>query len=148
MSKRQSDFKRRKRRRLFLILLLGVLTLFFIAAMLHIGVGQAEWAGMTVSNLSLSLATEFNIPKDEEGVVVNWVEGPAYYSGVKEGDLLKAINNKKVRNIAEFLKVAKGVNLNEGALLDVLRDSQPLYVTLYNIVGLHERIKQVLMGRH
>lgn len=127
-----------------MIIFLGGLTLLFIAALLHIGVGEAEWAGMTISDVTPNLATEFNIPKDEEGVVVNWVENPAYYSGVKGGDLLKAINNKKVRNVAEFLKVAKNINLTQGALLDILRDGQPLYVTLYNKAGLHEKIKQAL----
>jgi S1-C subfamily serine protease len=127
-----------------LVFTVGLLTLFAIAAMLHIGVGEAEWAGMTVSNLASNLATEFNIPADEEGVVINFVEEQAYSCGVREGDLLKGVNKNKVKSVKEFLKVARDTDLTQGALLDILRNRTPLYLTLYNRMGWHGMIKQYL----
>jgi len=117
--------------------------LFCIAALLHIGAGDAEWGGMTVSNITPSIAVEFNIPKDEKGVVVNWCEDQSYGSGVRSGDLLKAINNKKVRNVSEFLKVTKTINLKQGTLLDILRNGQPLYITLKDAPSVHENFKKL-----
>ncbi len=141
MSKKLHNFKLRRRNRTLLIISLVTLLLFFVAALVRIGVGEAEWAGMTVSDLTSTLALEFNVPIGEEGVVVNWVEEQAYNSGVKEGDFLKAINNKQIRNVKEFLNVARGIDSDEGVLLDILRDRGPLYITLYNRMGLHGKIK-------
>ncbi|HBR14165.1 MAG TPA: hypothetical protein DD723_01290 [Candidatus Omnitrophica bacterium] len=115
------------------------MALFFMAALMHIGAGDAEWAGMSVSNITPALRMEFNIPKDEQGVVVNWSEDPAYSAGVLGGDLLKAINNKKVKNISEFLKGAKAANLETGVLLDMLRNGQPLYITMENKLGINDK---------
>jgi len=129
---------RRKRRRIWgLLLLIVVIMLFIIAAIFKFFVGRAEWAGITVSDMSQNLAMEFRIPADEEGVVVQYTEGPAYYSGVKEGDLIKSINNQPVRNVREFLKVARTVALSDGVLLDVLREGRPLYITMSNRGGPH-----------
>lgn len=123
---------------------LAVLGLFFVAALMHIGSGEAEWAGMSVSDITPARAMEYNIAKDEQGVVVNWCEDPAYTSGVRGGDLLKAVNNKKVRNVSEFLKVTKLVSIQDGVMLDVVRNGQPLYITLEYKLGFHDSIKKSL----
>lgn len=138
------EYKRRNRQRFILIFGISVLGLLCIAALMHIGAGDAEWGGMTVSNITPSTAMEFNIPKDEKGVVVNWCEDPSYSSGLRGGDLLKAVNNKKIHNISEFLKTTKTINLDQGVLLDVLRNGQPLYITLKNKIGVHDAFKQLL----
>ena len=124
----------------------AILALFFWAAMMYIGVGDAEWAGMTVSNLTQGQAMEYNIPEKEPGVVVNYVEEQAYYSGVQHGDFLKAVNGKPTRSVSEFLKVARGVNVNDGVLLDILRHRKPVYITLENRMGLHGKIKEMFGG--
>ena len=63
--------------------------------------------------------------------------------GCGEGDLLKAINNKPVHNIGEFFKVTKTVKISQGALLDILRNGQPLYITLKDIPSLHDNFKKL-----
>ncbi|MBU1934391.1 hypothetical protein KKE87_04100 [Patescibacteria group bacterium] len=144
MPEKLPKYKKQRREKRLLIIVISLLAVFFLAAMLRIGIGKAEWAGMTVSDLTSNLAIEFSIPPDEEGVVINWVEGQAFYSGVKSGDLLKKINNEKVRNVKEFLRIARYLDINDGILLDILREGSPVYVTLYNKLGLHEKIKQAL----
>ncbi|MBF0489289.1 MAG: PDZ domain-containing protein [Candidatus Omnitrophica bacterium] len=144
MLEQLDDYKKRNRQKFLLILVLSILGLFCIAALMHIGAGDAEWAGMTVSNLTPTIAMEFNVPKDEKGVVVNWCEDSSYSSGLRGGDLLKAINNKKVKNISEFLKATKGITLDKGALLDVMRNGQPLYLTLKDKKNLHDDFKKML----
>jgi len=138
------DYKRRNVQRFLLIFGICLLGILCIAALLHIGAGDAEWGGMTVSNITPSIAMEFNIPKDQKGVVVNWCEDPAYSSGLRGGDLLKAINNKKVHSIAEFLKAAKTINLDHGTLLDILRNGEPLYITLKDAPSMHENFKKLM----
>ena len=141
--KKINQYKKQRKRNRLLVLSLVLISLFFLFALMRIGVGEAEWAGMTVSDITSTLRVEYNIPEDEQGVLVHWVEEQGYYSGVKEGDLLKSINNKKVRNIREFLNVAKTIDIETGVLLDVLRDRQPLYITLKDKKGLHGQIKEM-----
>ena len=138
------EYKRRNTQRFLLIFGISLLGILCIAALLHIGAGDAEWGGMTVSNITPSIAMEFNIPKDEKGVVVNWCEDPAYSSGLRGGDLLKAINNKKVHTISEFLKTSKSINLDQGVLLDILRNGEPLYITLKDTPSVHENFKKLM----
>ncbi len=144
MPKELSYYKQRKKQKKTFIRWGIFLTLFFLVALLRIGVGDAEWAGMTVSNVTENNRVEYHIPDKAQGVVINWVEDQAYYSGVKEGDLVTAMNGKPVRNIKEFLQVAKDINIDDGALLDVIRDHQPLFITLKDKLGLHGTIKDML----
>ncbi|MBF0384287.1 MAG: PDZ domain-containing protein [Candidatus Omnitrophica bacterium] len=138
-----AEYKHKNKQRFFLILSVCLIGLIFLAALMHIGAGEAEWAGMSVSDITPANAMEFYIPKDEAGVVVNWCEDPAYSSGVRSGDLIKSINNKKTKKISDFLKVTKDTSLDQGALLDILRNGQPLYITLENKLGIHDNIKRV-----
>ena len=136
------EIKSKKGGRLLIFWAVIALVIFCLAAMLYVGVGDAEWAGMTVSNITANQAVEYGLPQNVQGVVIKFVEDQAYYSGVKEGDLLKAINGSPVRSVSEFLKVARGVDMNTGVLLDILRRDKPLYITLSNKVGLHTTIKE------
>ena len=138
------EYKRRNTRRFLFIFGITLFGLLCIAALLHIGAGDAEWAGMTVSNITPSIAMEFNITKDEKGVVINWCESPSYDSGLRSGDLLKAVNNKQIHNISEFLKVVKTIDLDKGALVDIVRNGQPLYLTLKDVPNVHENYKKLM----
>lgn len=127
-----------------MVLGLAALGILILAALLHVGSGEAEWAGMSVSNINGATAMEYNIPKDESGVLINWCEDPAYSAGIRSGDLVKAINNVKVKTLSDFLKVSKTTDLSQGALLDILRNGQPLYITLVYKLGLHDKVKKAL----
>ena len=138
------EYREKKSRRMWLIIGLSVLALFIIAALMHIGAGDAEWSGMTVSNTTAALQMEFGIPKDEKGVVVNWCEDPAYAAGVRGGDLIKGINNKPVTTITEFLKITKITDVSAGVLLDILRQGQPLFITMKDTGSMHDTMKKML----
>ncbi|MBF0618639.1 MAG: PDZ domain-containing protein [Candidatus Omnitrophica bacterium] len=138
------EYKTKKKQIVIFIAVLSFLGLLITAALMHIGAGDAEWAGMSVSNITPSIAMEHNIPKEEVGVVVNWCESPSYDAGVRTGDVLKGINNKKIKNLSDFLNVTKVTNIADGALLDVSRQGQPLYITMENKVGVHDVLKQAI----
>ncbi|MBF0217226.1 MAG: hypothetical protein HQL30_09575 [Candidatus Omnitrophica bacterium] len=136
--------RQRQRQRQLLILSVSVVGVLLLAALLHVGAGDAEWMGMSVSNITPAIAMEFGVPKDEKGVVVNWCEDPAYSSGIREGDLLKSVNNQKTDSISKFLKCVKMIDIRKGVLVDVLRNGQPIYITLENSGGLHDTVKRML----
>ncbi|MBF0477891.1 MAG: magnetochrome domain-containing protein [Candidatus Omnitrophica bacterium] len=138
------EYHRKRMQRFWLVVMIVIIGIFLLAALMHIGAGDAEWGGMSVSNATPMMMMEHNIPKDEQGVVVDWCEDPAYAAGVRAGDLLKAINNQRIKNLSDFLKVTKKTSLAPGALLDILRNGQPLYITMENKIGIHDQLKKSL----
>lgn len=107
-----------------------VIALVILAAVLRIGIGDATWAGLVVSKLDGELRSRYAIPAGEKGVCVVLVKDQAQNSGIKVGDLLKSINGKSTLSIAAFLKVARDIDIRQGALLDILRNRRPLFITL------------------
>ncbi len=121
-----------------------ILLFLFIAAILRIGIGEAEWAGLVVSKLDRELRARYDIPAGEKGVCVVTVQEQALNSGVKTGDFLKSINGKKVSSVSSFLRIARYIDIREGVLLDIIRNGEPLYLTLHDRPGLHGKIKKYL----
>jgi Do/DeqQ family serine protease len=70
--------------------------------------GRHPLTGCKVANLSPAVAQEVGVDDDtREGVVVLEVKGktPAARLGVKRGDIVVAVNNEKVKSVAELVSV-------------------------------------------
>jgi len=70
--------------------------------------GRHPLTGCKVANLSPAVAQEVGVDDDtREGVVVLEVKGktPAARLGVKRGDMVVAVNNEKVKSVAELVSV-------------------------------------------
>lgn len=85
--------------------------------------------GMTVQNLTEELADRLGI-EDKSGVVVTEVQpgSPAATSDIREGDLIKEVNRKKVGNVAEFKKALSEGDQEKGILVLVKRGAFSRYV--------------------
>lgn len=125
---------------LILLLLFGL----FVAAILRIGVGEAEWSGLVVSNLDTELRSRYGISQGRQGVCIVEVQEEAFNSGVKLGDLLVSINGQATKDVSSFLRVARDIQISDGVLLDLVRNKEPLYLTLYDRPGFHGKIKKYL----
>jgi serine protease Do len=65
--------------------------------------------GMTVSNLSEAQSNEYGLESRAGALVVNIeADGPADRAGLRAGDLILKVDNKKVANAAEFYRLIKG----------------------------------------
>lgn len=135
--------KEKKHRAIWFVLCIG-LGVVIGAGLMRIGVGQAHWAGMHFSNLTPQLAVQFNVPQHEHGIVIEQVDNPAMSSGVHEGDLIKGINNENIESVKDFLSKVEGIQIEEGVLLDVIRNGKPLYITVVDKVKLHQKIHKHL----
>lgn len=89
-----------------------------------------KWLGMKVETLTPALAGEYGI-EDKQGVVIVEIEvaSKAQEIGLVEGDLIKNVNRQATRNLTEFKKVIKGVDLSRGVIFDIVRRGRPLYIT-------------------
>src|SRR3989304_952210 len=87
--------------------------------------------GMTVQNLTKELAKSLGIEEDS-GVIVSEVQpgSPAAVSEIREGDLIKEVNRKKISNVAEFKKALNEGDKEKGILMLVKRGDFSRYVII------------------
>ncbi len=98
----------------------------------ELGIEEISWLGIDIQPIEAGEAMqEFGIDPSEVGVFVGEVEGiVAIEAGVMAGDVIRKVNNQKVDNIDAFKEVIKNVDISKGALLDILRQKRPFYISI------------------
>jgi serine protease DegQ len=85
------------------------------------------WVGVEVQDMTPELAESFSL-KDAEGALIAGVlkGGPADTGGVRPGDILLAVNGRKVSDSASLLNLIAKLQPGEAAQLTVARKQQSL----------------------
>lgn len=93
--------------------------------------GKAEWEGIQVENLTSELSSRYGIPEGEKGAVVTGIDYEKAKTdlGLREGDLVKGINRDEVTGADTFVRAAKKIDLDDGVVLDIVREGNPIYIT-------------------
>jgi serine protease Do len=105
-----------------------------IDTMIKGGKVQRGYLGIGRQPLDEDLAASFGLPKDR-GEIVNRVEpgGPGEKAGLKQGDVIVAVNGQEVTPEQTLPYLVANVAPGAAAKLNVIRDGKPLTVTA--IVG-------------
>lgn len=92
------------------------------------------WFGITVQNLNEDLASHFGLA-DKNGVLVAKVleNGPAQKAGMKEGDIIKQIDNYPINNVRELLNIVGSIEVGRQVKVTIIRDRRPMTLSL--VVG-------------
>jgi serine protease Do len=79
-----------------------------IADLIQFGEVVQTWIGIIVQDLDKNLAAYLNVP-DKKGVMVKAVEpqSPASKAGLEEGDIVLAIDKKKIASVQDYWSVKK-----------------------------------------
>ncbi|OHB98366.1 MAG: serine protease [Planctomycetes bacterium RIFCSPLOWO2_12_38_17] len=87
--------------------------------------------GMTVQNLTKELARNLGVEEDS-GVIVTEVQpgSTAATADVREGDIIKEVNRKKISNVSEFKKALSEGSKEKDILLLVKRGEFSRYVVI------------------
>ena len=99
--------------------------------------GKVErgYMGVTLGELNEKLARQFQVP-DLAGVLIDSVspDSPAEKAGLKEGDIIRTLNGRKVDSVARFRLQIAGFSPGTEITLGILRDGKPqsMKVTLAN----------------
>jgi len=89
------------------------------------------WLGIGIQELTEELAGQFGV-KPEEGVLVGNVmkDSPAEKGGLKTGDIIQEFNGVKISNVRQLQREVAQSPVNMSAKVKVLREKQPLTLTI------------------
>ena len=80
--------------------------------------------GFQLREITKGLREKYDLPDEDALVVVTIdVNGEAYSKGIREGDIVKRVGTKKVKNLKEFKKYAKQFNSKDSILLLIKKPS-------------------------
>ena len=93
---------------------------------------EGRWLGMDVSSITPQLKRRYNLT-DTQGVVVTDVEldSKAYRMRVREGDIIKEINRKKVQSMTDFTQITRRIKKGARITLFIKRRGYTMYLSLY-----------------
>jgi len=65
------------------------------------------WPGLTVVGITDEIQKRLNLPKNIGKVMIGSVEkgSPAFTAGLRNGDIIKEINKKKINSVIDFYKI-------------------------------------------
>ena len=87
--------------------------------------------GVLVQDLSPELAESFGLQRSQGAVVAQIIPGSAAdRAGLKEGDVVIALDNKPIRNASALRNAIGLLQVGENVKLDLLRDGKPLIITV------------------
>ena len=87
--------------------------------------------GMKVDNITPQMRQQFGTEEKTGVIVVSVEQGSlADIAGIQQGDVIKGVNRKTVRNLADFNEIIAKSGKGESVLLFLKRDKQTFFVTL------------------
>ena len=87
-------------------------------------------AGISVSELTPQLAGQLDLPNGVRGVVVTQVDPAMGAADLQKGDVIEEVNQQPVPSVAEFKKMATGLDPNQPQVLSVCRHRTRSFVVI------------------
>jgi Do/DeqQ family serine protease len=89
------------------------------------------WIGVEAQEITRELAESFKLPGTEGALIANVIAGgPAARAGVKSGDVLRAVDGKRVGNPGEMLNLVAALAPGQSSKLTLWRAGQELLLTI------------------
>ncbi len=86
---------------------------------------EGVWMGMEIEGLSAGTKRELGLKKNQMGVILDSVPpgSDAEKTGLRNGDIIRAINGQIIVNMADYIRATKNQKLNS-AILEIERSGQ------------------------
>ena len=72
----------------------------------------------------------YNIPRGLKGVIITESANQAQAAGIMTGDVIRGVDNRRVKSVEDFIKVMQRASLKKGIALDIYRQGQRFQVTM------------------
>ena len=94
---------------------------------------RSELLGIEVHNITSELRKKYRLPEGEEGVVITDIEegSPVSMVGLEEGDVIKEINGRQIKNVDDFRKAMSKVSPGDMVYIGVRCGRWNLRVYVY-----------------
>ena len=91
---------------------------------------SSEKLGIKVETLNSDLERQYGY-ENEKGVVVTYVSRAsiAFREGIREGDLIKEINRKQVKNVSDFNEILNSIKPNGIVFIRLRKGNDHYYVS-------------------
>ena len=100
------------------------------------GERQATTLGLTVKPATAEVARELELPSTDGVVVDNVASGSAAdKAGIRPGDVIREINRKPVKTMADFDRLARSTRREQPMTIKVQRGASSLYVAIPPTTG-------------
>ncbi|MDW7972648.1 MAG: DegQ family serine endoprotease [Thermodesulfovibrio sp.] len=94
-----------------------------------VSLAESVLAGLHVEELTTKLRNQLKIPQKINGVVVTYIEPGSHVEGLlAKGDVIIEINNEKINNVKDFIRVAKEAKTE--AIIWFYRQGRISYITV------------------
>ncbi len=102
-----------------------------VSDLIEYGEVKQAWIGVVVQELDEKIARYLNYP-GRKGVMVKTIEpeSPAQRAGLREGDILMAIGNKRIAGLEDYLAASKDVTTGETLEIQTWRGGQTRMINL------------------
>lgn len=89
------------------------------------------WLGISLQNMDSALADYFNL-SDMEGVIVAKVlsDSPAEKGGLKEGDVIRRFDGKKIKDLKALIKIVGQASIGKSIVVGIIRDKKEMPITV------------------
>src|SRR5690606_23539567 len=96
----------------------------------ELGKVERGWLGVMIQTVNEDLAAGLNLPS-AEGAIVSQVTpgGPAEKAGIRQGDVIVAVNGERIEEMRELPRVIAGIPAGEKAKIDIWRDGREMTVS-------------------
>ncbi|MEJ2167420.1 MAG: Do family serine endopeptidase [Deltaproteobacteria bacterium] len=108
------------------------------------------WLGVTLQELTPKLAQSFGLSKPEGALVTQVMKGgPADKAGFKPGDVITAMQGKKISNVAELRNAVADTPVGQEIDLTILRNgkTEQLKVKIGNLEDMNKQLAAMLKKR-
>ncbi|MDH5174852.1 MAG: PDZ domain-containing protein, partial [Elusimicrobiota bacterium] len=98
----------------------------------EIETGSAEIVSLGIAAITITpeIAFTYGLPKDARGIIATETEGLALNCGIKDGDIIKKVNNRPTPDLVSFLKAIKKGDPSSGIALSLIRGGIPMEMVI------------------